>query len=84
MNTLFEIIYWIRIFLSPNFIAGLIIGILSSVWGFSYKYGILFIPSVVIGVFLAERARKKYGTTNYIAKTMNTPDIEKGRDTNDK
>lgn len=76
MNTLFEILYWIRIWLSPVFVAGLVIAILSSVWFFSAWYLLLLIPAVLLGTYLAERARRKYGTANYIAKTMNTLDIK--------
>lgn len=81
MRHLIEAIYWLRIFLSPNFAVGLIIAILYSISGFSYWYLILFIPSIIIGVLLAERARKKYGASNYIAQPMNTPDL---RETNKK
>lgn len=76
MRSIIEAIYWIRIFLSPNFLVGLILAIIHSVSGFRYWQLLLFIPSIVIGILLAERARKKYGTSNYVAKTMNTPDLK--------
>jgi|GEM_PF-3688313 len=77
MQTLIEIIYWIKILLSPVFVAVLIIGILYSLNGyFSYWYLLLLIPASVVGIALAERARRKHGTDNYYAKPMNTPDIK--------
>lgn len=76
MRTLFEVIFWIKIFLSPNFAVVLIIGLLYKIFGtFSYWYLTLFVPGIFFGVILAERARKKYGTSDYYAKPMNTPDI---------
>lgn len=75
MRTLIELIYWIKIFLSPVFLSILIIFILSTIYSYSNWYLLFFIPSIIIGIKLAERARKKYGTSNYFAKPMNTPDI---------
>lgn len=76
MSTLIEIAYWIRIFLSPNFVVILIMAILYSVNDhFSYWYLVLFIPGIIIGIALAEQARKRHGTSNYYSKPMNTPDI---------
>lgn len=75
MRTLIELIYWIKIFLSPIFLSILIIFILSTKYSYSNWYLLFFIPSIIIGIKLAERARKKYGTSNYFAKPINTPDI---------
>lgn len=75
MRSIIELIYWVKIFLSPNFFAILIIFILSTIYGYSNWYLVLFIPSIIFGVKLAERARKKYGTSTYFSKPMNTPDI---------
>lgn len=76
MRSIIELVYWIKIFLSPNFAALLIIAILYNIVGFfSYWYLLLFIPSLILGIFLAERARRKYGTSIYDAKHMNTHDI---------
>lgn len=76
MNRLFEIIYWVKIFLSPNLVIVLLLAILSSTYDFKSWYLLLFIPSIIYGTLLAERVRKKYGTSNFFSKTMNTPDIK--------
>ncbi len=76
MRSLIELIYWVKIFLSPNFIAILIIFILSTIYNYNNWYLLLFIPSIIIGIKLAERARIKYGTSTYFSKPMNTPDIK--------
>ncbi|MCB9044575.1 MAG: hypothetical protein H6550_00415 [Chitinophagales bacterium] len=77
MNLLMEMIYWIKIFLSPVFIAVLVIAGLYSLMGhFNYWYFLLFIPASVVGIIMAERARKKHGTGHYYSKPMNTPDIK--------
>lgn len=77
MKTITEYIYWLKIFLSPVFFVTLINVILYSVLdSFSNWYLLLYVPGAVAGFLLAERARKKYGTSNYYAKPMNTPDIE--------
>lgn len=76
MRLLIESAYWIGVFLSPNFAALLVIALLYSIYDyFSYWYLLLFLPSIIIGFLLAERARKKYGASNYYAKPSNTPDI---------
>lgn len=75
MRTIIELIYWVRIFLSPNFFSVLIIFILYTIFGYSNWYFLFFIPSIFFGVKLAERGRKKYGTSTYFSKPMNTPDI---------
>lgn len=76
MRHLIEAIYRLRIFLSPNFAVGLIIAILYSISGFSYWYLILFIPSIIIGVLLAERARKKYEASNHHFATRSNETVK--------
>lgn len=56
--------------------AVLLIGILSSVFEFSWWFCLLFFPAAVIGVLLAERVRKKHGSSVYWSKPMNTPDLK--------
>lgn len=76
IEKIFEMIYWIKILLSPILIGTLILIILSSIFGFDVWFCLIYIPSLVVGVIMAERIRKKYGTSNYWSKTMNTPDIK--------
>ena len=76
MNKVFEIIYWIKIFLSLMLVCTLIILIIGSIFYFYYWLLLLYFPATLIGFYIAERARKKYGTTVFWSKTMDTPDIE--------
>lgn len=76
MRRIIELIYWVRIFLAPVFAVVIIIGIIASFSsGFSQWLLLLFIPAVLTGVLLAERARRKHGCSNFYAKPSNTPDI---------
>lgn len=75
MRRIIEVIYWIKIFLSPNLFAVLIIFILYNQFDYSNWYLLFFIPSIIIGIVLAEKARRKYGASFYFSKPMNTPDI---------
>lgn len=70
-----EAIYWFGIFLSPVLMTVLLIGIVSSIFGFHGYYCWLLLPGAMAGILLAEYARKKYGCSNYWSKPMNTPDI---------
>lgn len=76
MRRIIEFIYWVKIFLAPVFAALIIIAIISSLSsGFNQWLLLLFLPAIVFGVLLAERARRKYGSSNFYAKPSNTPDI---------
>lgn len=76
MNKLFEIIYWIKIFLSPFII---FIFIALAIYFFNKELlwisVLLSIIGLVLGIVYAERIRKKHGTTQYMGKIYNTDDI---------
>ena len=81
IQKLIESTYWLRIFLSPVFIAILLIGILSSLSSFNWFFCLLIIPAIIVGIVIAERARKKYGASAYWSKPMNTPDLRETSET---
>lgn len=64
-----EIIYWILIFLSP-FLALSIIGIIVYLNNpdNSWVSIVLFIIGAILGTILAEKIRRKYGTTTYMGR----------------
>lgn len=76
MNKLFEIIYWIKIFLSP-FIIFLFIALAIYLFNEELLWisVLLTIIGTVLGIIYAERIRKKHGTTQYMGKIYNTDDI---------
>lgn len=57
-------------------VAVLFIGILTSIFDFKWFFCLLLLPGIIIGVWLAENKRKKYGSSNYWSKPMNTPDFD--------
>lgn len=75
-NFFIESFYWLMIFLSP-FLISLGISI--------YLYGrnsnliwyslIILIFGILMGIFIAERIRRKYGCSNYVGRILATPDI---------
>ena len=68
--------YLIKIFLSPVFMAILVITIVGSIFGFNQWLCLLFVPALIIGILIAERARRGAGTVEYWSSPMNTPDLE--------
>lgn len=76
MNKLFEIIYWIKIFLSPFIIFLFIaLAIYFSNEELLWISVLLSIIGLVLGIVYAERIRKKHGTTQYMGRIYNTDDI---------
>lgn len=76
MNKLFEIIYWIAVFLSPLLFFGMI-GI--GVYLFWENLLWLTIAFVLLGILLgalwAERIRKRKGTGRFMAEIYKTDDM---------
>lgn len=81
LDTLIELLYGIRIFLSPALI-GLILGLLVYFY-FKNALGlvlgiVLFISGIVLGLIWANRIYKsKNGTAWYLSRTMATPELDK-------
>lgn len=80
-NKIFDLIAWIKIFLSP-FIIGLVIG--AYLWlsnENNYLMQLLSLGVIAIGIAggiaLAERARKKHGTQEFMATIYRTPELDK-------
>jgi len=69
MDDIMEIIYWFQIFLAP-FLPLSIIGII--IYFNNTNYGwlciLLMILGIIFGILLAERIRRKYGTTTYMGR----------------
>lgn len=80
MNFLIEGIYWIKLFLSPVLVAILLMVVLS-VWnGYTHWYLLLLVAGIIAGIWLAERIRRKYGTSNYYTSLADTPDLPESRE----
>jgi len=76
-NVIIEAIYWIGIFLSPTLLLGAVaIGIYFSNEDNLWISVILLFTGIVIGIIFAERIRRKYGCSYYMAKILSTPDID--------
>lgn len=81
LDKLIEIIYGVRIFLSPALI-GLILGLLVYLY-FKNSVGIvlgivLLISGIIIGLIWANKIYKsKNGTAWYMSRTMATPELDK-------
>jgi len=69
MNRLVELIYWIKIFLSP-FLILVAMGWVVYVYDqhFLWISLLLVITGTILGVFWAERVRRRTGTAQYMAK----------------
>lgn len=81
MDDIMEIIYWIEIFLAP-FLAFSIIGVI--IYFNNTNYGwlciLLMILGGVLGIILAERIRRKYGTATYMGRILgNSEFIEENK-----
>jgi uncharacterized membrane protein YfcA len=69
MEDIMEVIYWIQIFLAP-FLPLSIIGVIIYFNNVNYSWLciVLIIIGAVLGIILAERIRRKYGTTTYMGR----------------
>lgn len=76
MNRLIELIYWIKIFLSP-FLILVAMGLVVYVYDqhFLWISVLLGLIGAILGVFWAERVRRRTGTAQYMAKIHHTDDI---------
>lgn len=76
MNRLVELIYWIKIFLSP-FLTLNAIGfvVYLSDKHFLWISVLLGLIGTILGVFWAERVRRRTGTAQFMAKIHHTDDI---------
>lgn len=71
-----ELVYWVASFLSPFLGMGLVAIIL--LFAFDVNIIVFYIIiglGIIAGVFLAERIRRKYGSSNYWGRILATPDI---------
>lgn len=74
MKYLIEAIFWLAIFLSPVIIIGSVAAI---VFLNDFKIAGVAIGffAVALGIFFAERVRKKYGCSTFIGRLLGTPEI---------
>lgn len=80
MNTLIELISWLRIFLSPVLfsIAGA-----AFIWFNTSSYVLkafavlLLLAGVIAGVYFAERVRRKKGTHHFMSEIYRSEDVDK-------
>jgi hypothetical protein len=77
MNKLAELYYWLRIFLSP-FILLNALGIYiywsnEKLWWLSILIGLL---GCVLGLYFAERIRKRLGTSQFMSEIHHTDDVK--------
>jgi len=82
-DKIFDIIAWIKIFLSP-FIIGLV---LASVIWFSNDSNLIKMASlgvaglgIILGIIFAEKIRKKTGTQEFVSRIYRTPELEKNQE----
>lgn len=71
MNKIMEIIYWIQIFISPVLVSAIIAAIIyfNNTNAYLLAIGVIVL-GVILGVFFAERIRRKYGTSAYMGSIM--------------
>ncbi|MES1222370.1 MAG: hypothetical protein ABUT20_43150 [Bacteroidota bacterium] len=75
-DVIIEIIFWIAIWASPSLVS-FAIGVLIYIKNENLLWLSIIILSIgfILGIFFAERIRKKYGCTRYMAKILATPDF---------
>ncbi len=79
-DKIFDSISWIKIFISP-FLVGAIAGTL--LWmagnGLLFKLASVacFALGTALGIFFAEKVRKKTGTQEFVSRIYRTPETEK-------
>jgi hypothetical protein len=79
METIFRFFYWVRIALSPIILFGIFAFIIyhTIMTPLNLYLSIaLAIIGIVLGVVLAEYARRKHGTMEFSARVMASPDFD--------
>lgn len=71
-----ETLNWLLIFLSPFLISGIIaVSIYIKDQKLLWLSISIVIAGIVLGVIFAEKIRRKYGCTTFMARIISTPDI---------
>lgn len=75
-----NIISWFKIAASP-LVMGVIIGFLFKLWlkenvFANYIFALFILGGALIGILWANKASKKYGSTNFISRANASPDID--------
>lgn len=78
LDKIVSVIAWLQIFISPVLIGGMIA--IATWLYFQSVYGkvlavIVFIAGIFVGIKLAQRARNKQGTLNFISRISETPEL---------
>jgi hypothetical protein len=80
MNTVFGLIFWIRIFLSP-FVTSLVVAaliVLSTPTAWSYlAAATVLLAGTITGTIFAERMRAKHGTIAFMGQLYQTNDVNR-------
>lgn len=77
MNKLVEFYYWLRIFLSPFILLNAIgIYIYWSKENLWWLFILLCLLGSALGIYFAERIRKRKGTSQFIAEIHHTNDVK--------
>lgn len=76
LKFLTESVFWIQVFISP-FILFSIVGVVVYVYQpkLLWLSALLLLLGIVVGIIWAERVRKRAGTSRYIGRIRETPDI---------
>ena len=79
-SRLVELLGWIRIFLSPTLLCGIIAYVIFANFpGLAGSLGAVFISScgVIIGSYWATKEYKGRGTIQFVSRVMATPELDK-------
>lgn len=80
MNTIFEIIGWLKIVASPV-LGGCLVGLVvylsfPTTWAIILA-AVLIILGLVLGIIMASKIYKTEGTMNFLARPMRNPELDK-------
>jgi hypothetical protein len=73
LKNIVEGIFWVTIFLSP-FLIGTIIAFILYLHGYKILAAVAISIGTISGVVLAEKIRRKYGCSTFMARLISTPD----------
>ncbi len=78
MHYIVQILFWLKIVISPVLISALLGGVVTLILGkFNvYIFSAFLCAGVIVGALWAERTRRKYGLTRFHSKLIATPDID--------
>lgn len=76
ISILIEAVYWLMLFLCPVIVLGIAAFVVYLKYNNTAVAIIIGTIGTILGIWFAERIRRKYGTSNFYGRLLRTPELE--------